>query len=147
MSQFSGFAPEELQGKPRAQSPWAADQVIQAARASRHLRMDVQVSFSGVSAWPYLYPSPQRPDGLIKEAFDELAYLWRPILNAHKTSGVDYAFDLHPGEGLMDGVSFERFLDAVGGHSRIGMNYDPSHFLLQQMDYLGSGPFAFRPMP
>ena len=28
------------------------------------------------------------------------------------------------------------FLDALGGHKRCNINYDPSHFVLQQLDYL-----------
>lgn len=136
-AQFDAFAPKELRGRPAAQSEWAAGQVVKAARASRHLGLDVQVGFSGALAWPYLYPWPQRPPGLIDEAFAELARRWRPILDAHEDQGIDYAYELHPGEDLMDGASFERFLDATGGHKRAAINYDPSHFLLQQMDYLG----------
>ena len=33
-------------------------------------------------------------------------------------------------------MTFERFVDAVGGHRRACINYDPSHFLLQQLDYV-----------
>lgn len=136
-AQFDGFAPEALRGKPREQSEWAAGQVIKAARASRHLGLDVQVGFSGALAWPYLYPWPQRPAGLVEEAFAELARRWKPILDAHEEQGVDYAYELHPGEDLMDGTSFERFLEASGNHPRAAINYDPSHFVLQQLDYLG----------
>ena len=135
--QFDGFAPEALRGKPQAQAEWAAGEVIKAARASRNLGLEVQVGFSGALAWPYLYPWPQRPAGLIDEAFAELARRWRPILDAHDALCVDYAFELHPGEDLMDGASFERFLTAVDGHPRAAIAYDPSHFVLQQLDYLG----------
>ncbi len=135
--QFDAFAPEALRGKPQAQAEWAAGEVVKAARASRNLGLDVQVGFSGALAWPYLYPWPQRPAGLVEEAFAELARRWRPILDAHDELGVDYAYELHPGEDLMDGTSFERFLDALGGHARACINYDPSHFVLQQLDYLG----------
>ena len=41
-----------------------------------------------------------------------------------------------PGEDVFDGATFEMFLDALGGHKRCNINYDPSHFLLQQLDYL-----------
>lgn len=133
---FDGFAPEALRGKPGEQAAWAADQVIKAARASRNLGLGVQVGFSGALAWPYLYPWPQRPAGLIDEAFAELARRWLPILQASEACEVDYAFELHPGEDLMDGTSFERFLAAVGNHPSAAINYDPSHFVLQQLDYL-----------
>ena len=49
---------------------------------------------------------------------------------------MDVCYELHPGEDLFDGVTFERFLDAVGQHPRANILYDPSHFLLQQLDYL-----------
>jgi len=94
------------------------------------------VSFSGALAWPYVYPWPQRPAGLIETAFAELAKRWRPILDAYEDAGCDVAFEIHPGEDLHDGTSFERFLDAVGGHARACINYDPSHFLLQGLDYV-----------
>lgn len=134
--QFDAFAPEALRGKPREQASWAAGEVIKAARASRNLGLDVQVGFSGALCWPFLYPWPQRPQGLIEEGFAELVRRWRPILDAHEDLGVDYAFELHPGEDLMDGASFERFVAALDGHSRATINYDPSHFVLQGLDYL-----------
>ena len=45
-------------------------------------------------------------------------------------------YELHPGEDLHDGISFERFLDAVDHHPAAGILFDPSHFVLQQLDYL-----------
>ncbi|HEY0212926.1 MAG TPA: sugar phosphate isomerase/epimerase [Paenirhodobacter sp.] len=135
-AQFDGFAPAALAGNPKAQSDWAAGECIKAARASRNLDLDVQVGFSGALCWPYLYPWPQRPEGLIAEGFSELARRWRPILDMHEDLGVDYAYELHPGEDLMDGASFERFVDLLGGHARATINYDPSHFVLQGLDYL-----------
>jgi hypothetical protein len=74
--------------------------------------------------------------GLIDEAFKELGARWLPILQAFDEAGVDVCFELHPGEDLHDGVTFERFLGAVGDHPRANILYDPSHMILQQMDYL-----------
>jgi sugar phosphate isomerase/epimerase len=98
--------------------------------------LDVSVSFSGSLAFPYLYPFPQRPAGLIEEAFGELARRWKPILDVYEDHGVDIGYEIHPSEDVFDGATFEMFLDALGGHKRCNINYDPSHFLLQQMDYL-----------
>jgi sugar phosphate isomerase/epimerase len=94
------------------------------------------VSFSGALAFPYLYPWPQRPAGLIEEAFAELGRRWKPILDAYDDAGVDLCYEIHPGEDVFDGATFEMFLEAVAGHTRCNINYDPSHFLLQQLDYL-----------
>jgi sugar phosphate isomerase/epimerase len=110
--------------------------LLLAARASQRLGLTAHATFSGALAWPYLYPWPQRPAGLVETAFAELARRWRPILDAFDAAGVDVSYELHPGEDLHDGLSFERFLDAVGGHARANILYDPSHFVLQQLDYL-----------
>src|SRR5207247_1285181 len=75
-------------------------------------------TFSGALAWPYFYPWPQRPAGLVETAFDELARRWRPILDVFEDEGVNACFEIHPGEDLHDGVTFEMFLDRVGGHKR-----------------------------
>ncbi|MFQ6546454.1 sugar phosphate isomerase/epimerase family protein [Aestuariibius sp. 2305UL40-4] len=133
---FDAFAPAELHGKPAARQAWATDQMKKAATASRNLGLDVSVSFTGSLAFPFLYPWPQRPAGLIEEAFAELARRWRPILDVYDAHGVDIAYEIHPGEDVFDGATWERFLDATGQHPRAAINYDPSHFLLQQLDYL-----------
>ena len=133
---FDGFAPPAYRNNPKARTEWATNQVIMAGKASANLGLKVHVSFSGALAWPYMYPWPPRPDGLIEEAFKGLAERWMPILNAHDEVGVDICYELHPGEDLHDGLTFERFLAATGNHPRVRINYDPSHFVLQQLDYL-----------
>ena len=135
-AQFDGFAPASVHGNPKARQAWAVEQMRLAAKASRNLGLDASVSFTGALAFPYLYPWPQRPAGLIEEAFAELGHRWKPILDAYEDAGVDVCYEIHPGEDVFDGATFEMFLDAVGGHRRCNINYDPSHFLLQQLDYL-----------
>ncbi|MBL9053622.1 MAG: sugar phosphate isomerase/epimerase, partial [Tabrizicola sp.] len=133
---FDGFAAPAVRGDPKARAEWAVDQVKKALTASRNLGLTAHATFSGALAWPYLYPWPQRPAGLVEEAFDELARRWTPILNHAEDCGVDLCYEIHPGEDLHDGVTFEMFLDRVQGHSRANMLYDPSHYVLQHLDYL-----------
>src|SRR3954468_247797 len=133
---FDGFAAPEVRNNPAARQQWAVDQLMKAAKASENLGLTAHATFSGALAWPYLYPWPQRPPGLIETAFDELAKRWRPILDAFDDAGCSVAFELHPGEDLFDGTTFEMFLERVDNHPRCCINYDPSHFLLQQLDYL-----------
>lgn len=135
-SLFDQFAAPEVRGKPTARTEWAVNQLMAAAKASQRLGLTAHATFSGALAWPYLYPWPQRPAGLIDEAFAELARRWRPVLDAFDEQGVDVCYELHPGEDLHDGVTFERFLAALDAHPRANILYDPSHFLLQQLDYL-----------
>jgi sugar phosphate isomerase/epimerase len=134
---FDGFAPAELHGNPAARQEWAVEQLKLAARASANLGLTAHATFSGALAWPFVYPWPQRPPGLIDAAFDELARRWQPILDAFDAAGVDLCYEIHPGEDLHDGATFEMFLERLGQHRRCNILYDPSHFLLQQLDYLG----------
>jgi sugar phosphate isomerase/epimerase len=134
---FADFAPAALKNDAKGRQAWAVEQLGFAAKASRQMGLAAHATFSGALAWPFFYPWPQRPAGLIDEAFAELGRRWKPILDVFDEAGVDACFELHPGEDLHDGVTFERFLDAVGGHQRANILYDPSHMILQQMDYLG----------
>lgn len=135
-AQFDAFAPAAVHGNAPARQQWAVDQLLMAAKASANLGLAAHASFSGALAWPYFYPWPARPAGLIDDAFDELARRWRPILDAFDANGVDIAYEIHPGEDLHDGATFELFLERVGQHPRANILYDPSHFVLQQLDYL-----------
>jgi sugar phosphate isomerase/epimerase len=130
------FAPESLRGHPQERQKWAVQQLSLAARASRNLGLSVTASFTGALCWPYFYPWPPRSTALVEEGFSELGRRWRPILDAFDDAGIDVAYELHPGEDVFDGATFERFLENVGDHSRCAINYDPSHFLLQRLDYL-----------
>lgn len=133
---FDGFAAEHVRGNPQARQEWAVEQMKLSARASRRLGLKAHATFSGALAWPYVYPWPQRPAGLVEEAFAELAKRWRPILDVFDEEGVDVAYEIHPGEDLHDGATFERFLALVDNHPRCNMLFDPSHYVLQQLDYL-----------
>src|SRR5690606_12017730 len=133
---FDGFAPAEYHKNPKARTEWAVNQLKLAAKASRNLGLKACASFSGALMWHTVYPWPQRPGGLVQAGFKELANRWVPIFDVFEENGVDVCFELHPGEDLHDGITFERFLEAAGNHKRANILYDPSHFVLQQLDYL-----------
>ena len=131
------FLPAAGRGSTTARMAWASDQLLKAARATRRLGLTRHVTMSGGLAWPFLYPYPPRPAGLVEEAFAELAKRWRPILDAFDAAGSTVGFELHPGEDVHDGASFERFLAATGNPAGAGILYDPSHLFLQHIDYGG----------
>jgi sugar phosphate isomerase/epimerase len=133
---FDAFAPPAVHGKPKARRAWAEEQVKLTAKASKNLGLKSCVGFTGALAWPFIYSWPPRAPGLIEEAFDELARRWKPLLDVMDKNGVDIGFELHPGEDVMDGTTFEMFLARLKNHPRCQINYDPSHFVLQQLDYL-----------
>jgi sugar phosphate isomerase/epimerase len=133
---YDGFAPAEVHQNSKARSAWAVDQLMLAAKASANLGLNAHVSFSGSLLWPYMYPWPQRPAGLVEEGFKELGKRWMPILDEFDRYGIDVCYELHPGEDLHDGHTFERFLEVTNNHQRANILYDPSHFLLQQLKYV-----------
>jgi len=133
---FDGFAPAAVRGNAKARTEWAVQQLKYAAKASQHLGLNAHATFSGALAWPMVYPWPQRPEGLIDMAFTELAARWLPILQEFDQCGVDLCYEIHAGEDLHDGSTYELFLDKVNHHQRACLLYDPSHFILQCLDYL-----------
>ena len=133
---FDPFSDKSVHNNPTKRQNWAINQLMMAAKASSNLGLKEHVTFSGSLAWPYIYPWPQRAPGLIDKAFDELAKRWLPILDAFDKEGVNLCFEIHPGEDLHDGITFEMFLDRVNHHNRCHMLYDPSHFVLQCLNYV-----------
>ena len=132
---FDSFAPDSVKGNPKARTEWAIQQLKYAAQASKNLGLTAHATFSGSLMWHTVYPWPQRPSGLVEQGFKELGRRWLPILNAFDEAGVDLCYEIHPGEDLHDGITFEMFLDEVKGHKRANLLYDPSHFVLQALDY------------
>lgn len=134
-SMFQAFAPDGVDN-PAAMCEWGTQQVKYCLKASENLGLTVMPTFSGALMWHTVYPWPQRPAGLVEEGFKELARRWRPILDYAEECGVDCAYEVHPGEDLHDGASYEEFLKHTDNHARACLLYDPSHFVLQQLDYL-----------
>lgn len=133
---FDGFAPEAYRNNPKARQEWAVQQLHYGAKASKNLGLNAHATFSGALLWQTFYPWPQRPAGLVDTGFKELAKRWKPILDRFDENGVDLCYEIHPGEDLHDGVTYERFLKEVNNHPRACLLYDPSHFVLQQLNYL-----------
>ena len=133
---FDNFAPDDCKNNPKKRTEWAREQLMSAAKASNHLGLNAHATFSGSLLWYTMHPWPQRPTGLVEMGFEELAKRWRPLLDEFKHNGVDVCYEIHPGEDLHDGVTFERFLEATGNHPAVNILYDPSHFVLQQLNYI-----------
>lgn len=133
---FDGFAAPEVRGNPQARTEWAVQLLKYAAKASQNLGINAHATFSGSLLWHLFHPWPQRPPGLIEDGFTELAKRWTPILNYFDECGVDVCYEIHPGEDLFDGQTYEMFLEKVNNHPRACLLYDPSHFVLQQLDYI-----------
>ena len=133
---FDAFAPDAFKKNPAVRQEWAVQQLKYAAKASANLGLNAHATFSGALLWHTFHPWPQRPEGLVEQGFTELARRWLPILNYFDECGVDICYEIHPGEDLFDGITYEMFLEKVQNHPRACLLYDPSHFVLQQLDYI-----------
>ncbi|MGK7393257.1 MAG: sugar phosphate isomerase/epimerase family protein [Candidatus Cyclobacteriaceae bacterium M3_2C_046] len=131
---FQPFYPRALNDQQRVE--WARQQLIKTIDASANLGTRNISVLSGGLAWHMVYPWPQRPDGIIDEAFKELAKRWMPVLQYATEKDITFGYELHPGSDVFDGATFESFLEATSNNPAVGITYDPSHFLLQQLDYL-----------
>jgi sugar phosphate isomerase/epimerase len=129
---FAGFHPAGLKGE--ALVSWAQDQLKKCIKASVHLGCEGVPTLSGGLYWPFVYPWPQRPAGIVETAYKELARRWKPVLDFAQENGKTINFEIHPGCDIFDGATFDMFLDYSNGHPAACINYDPSHFVLQQLD-------------
>ena len=103
---------KQYRNNPKARTEWAVQQLKCAAKASQNLGLNAHATFSGALLWHTVYPWPQRPAGLVETGFTELANRWLPILNVFDENGVDVCYEIHPGEDLHDGETYEMFLTA-----------------------------------
>jgi sugar phosphate isomerase/epimerase len=131
---FDEFYPKGMNAVQR--TGWATEQLKRTISASEKMGTKNVSVLSGGFAWHTLYPWPQRPEGLIAEAFTELAKVWKPVLDFAREKGVTIGYELHPGSDLFDGATYEMFLEHTNNHPAACLTYDPSHLLLQQLDYL-----------
>jgi sugar phosphate isomerase/epimerase len=131
---FEAFYPKGMSSKQRTE--WATNQLKMVISASEKLGVKNISVLSGSYAWHTVYPWPQRPEGLIYEAFTELVKVWKPVLDFADEKEITIGYELHPGSDLFDGATYEMFLELSGNHPAACITYDPSHFLLQQLDYL-----------
>ncbi len=135
-------------GEPEGVRRRAAERMIDTARAARVLfdaRPDAAAErdaagvvngFTGSSIWHSIYAFPPTSQDYWQEGFDDFAARWLPILDAFDRVDVNFCLEVHPTEIAFDIATAERAIEAVGGHTRLGFNYDPSHLAYQGVDYV-----------
>ncbi len=134
---FDAFAPKEVRGNPKARQEWAVEQVDArregfAPPGPRCERDVLRLAAPGPTS--SLGHSARR--AFSKPRSKSSAKRWLPILNALRGCRRRLCYEIHPSEDLFDGTTFEMFLDRVKGHKRCNILFDPSHFCLQQLNYL-----------
>ena len=123
-------------GDPEGVRQRAAEEVKLSAQAARNIGVDVVNGFTGSSIWHLLYSFPPVPTDMIDAGYRDFGTRWKPILDHFEKYGVNFALEVHPTEIAFDIASTERAIEAVGEHRRFGFNFDPSHLVYQNVDYV-----------
>ena len=125
-------------GDPEGVRRRAAEEMKLTARLAKKLGVDTVVGFTGSSIWQYVAMFPPVPASVVDAGYQDFADRWNPILDVFDECGVRFAHEVHPSEIAYDYWSTQRTLEAIGHRPAFGLNWDPSHFMWQQID-----PVAF----
>jgi sugar phosphate isomerase/epimerase len=124
-------------GRPEGVRERAAEEIQNTARAAARLGVRTVVGFTGSSIWHTVAMFPPVPPSMVERGFTDFADRWNPILDVFDQEGVRYAHEVHPGEIAYDYWTTQRALEAVGHRRAFGLNFDPSHFIWQDLDPVG----------
>jgi sugar phosphate isomerase/epimerase len=125
-------------GDPEGVRRRAADEIKDTARAAARFGVDTVVGFTGSSIWITLAGFPPVPTEMIEAGYQDFADRWHPIIDVFDEVGVRFALEVHPSEIAYDYWTARRTLDAIDNRPGFGLNFDPSHFIWQDLD-----PVAF----
>ena len=121
-------------GDPEGVRTRAAEEMKLTARAARRLGVDTVVGFTGSSVWKYVAMFPPATQAMVDAGYQDFADRWNPILDVFESEGVRFAHEVHPSEIAYDYWTTVRALEAVGHRESFGLNWDPSHFVWQDLD-------------
>ena len=134
-----GILPERLWGDGEAEGvrQRAAEEMKDAARAAAKMGIPTVVGFTGSSIWHTVAMFPPVPADMIERGYQDFADRWNPILDVFDEEGVRFAHEVHPSEIAYDYWTTKRSLEAIGHRPAFGLNFDPSHFMWQDLDPVG----------
>ena len=134
-----GILPERVwgDGSPEGVRRRAAEEMEATARAAAALGVRTVVGFTGSSIWHYVAMFPPVPPHLVEAGYRDFADRWTPVLDVFDEVGVRFAHEVHPSEIAYDYWTTARALAAVGHRPAFGLNFDPSHFVWQDLDPVG----------
>jgi sugar phosphate isomerase/epimerase len=124
-------------GDPEGVRQRAAEEMKLTARAAAKLGVDVVVGFTGSKIWKTVAMFPPVPESMIEDGYADFAARWNPILDVFDEVGVKFAHEVHPSEIAYDYWTTVRTLEAIGHREAFGLNWDPSHFVWQDLDPVG----------
>lgn len=112
----------------------AAEDLKNTARFAAKLGVSTVTGFTGSSIWKYVAMFPPASDAMIERGYADFAERWHPILDVFEEVGVRFALEVHPSEIAYDYWTAKKTLEAIGHRKSFGFNFDPSHFVWQQLD-------------
>jgi sugar phosphate isomerase/epimerase len=125
-------------GDPEQVRQRAAAEMGDTARAAAAFGVQTVIGFTGSSIWHMVAMFPPVPESMIEAGYADFARRWNPILDVFDAEGVRFAHEVHPSEIAYDFWTTRRALAAVEHRGAFGLNFDPSHFVWQDLD-----PVAF----
>ncbi|HEY2173791.1 MAG TPA: sugar phosphate isomerase/epimerase family protein [Mycobacteriales bacterium] len=124
-------------GEPEGVRQRAAQEIKDTARAAAKFGVKTVIGFTGSSIWYTVAMFPPTPDAMIERGYQDFADRWNPILDVFDEVGVRFAHEVHPSEIAYDYWTTVRTLEAIGHRPAFGLNFDPSHFMWQDLDPVG----------
>ena len=121
-------------GDPEGVRQRAAEDMKNTARLAQKLGVKTVIGFTGSKIWKYVAMFPPVPQSVIDEGYQDFADRWNPILDVFDECGVRFAHEVHPSEIAYDYWTTQRALEAIGHREAFGLNWDPSHFMWQEID-------------
>ncbi|TLM88185.1 sugar phosphate isomerase/epimerase [Pseudarthrobacter sp. NamE5] len=121
-------------GDPEGVRRRAAESMKDTARAAARLGVKTVTGFTGSAIWKAVAMFPPASQAMIDAGYQDFADRWNPILDVFEEEGVRFALEVHPSEIAYDYWTAKRTLEAIGHRKSFGLNFDPSHFIWQDLD-------------
>jgi sugar phosphate isomerase/epimerase len=121
-------------GDPEGVRRRAAEEMTLTARTAQRLGVSTVVGFTGSAIWKYVAMFPPVTEEQVAAGYADFADRWNPILDVFDQCGVRFAHEVHPSEIAYDYWTTVRALEAIGHRAAFGLNWDPSHFVWQDLD-------------
>src|SRR3954470_17118211 len=112
----------------------AAEEMTATARAASALGVDTVIGFTGSKIWKTVAMFPPVLQSMVDDGYQDFADRWNPILDVYDEVGVRFAHEAHPSEIAYDYSTTTRAMEAIGHRPAFGLNWDPSHFMGQDLD-------------
>ena len=135
-----GILPDRIWGDGDAEGvrQRAAEEMKMTARAARKLGVDVVVGFTGSSIWKYVAMFPPASQDLVDAGYDDFADPLEPHprrLRRARASGSPTRCT--PRRSPTTTGPPCATMEAIGHREAFGLNWDPSHFVWQDLDPVG----------